>query len=447
MGRVLVIGAGMSGLSAARALADAGHSPVVLEARDRIGGRTWSRTDLGPHPIELGAEFVHGTTGPTWPLLEKYGLDTVFAYRNHGPEVYEHVGGVLRDQTDPDSSSFFDVAEGIAEIAVERAEGGAGDTSVDSIMGEVVAAKSPAPSADEVRLYHNTFHVYVTEDLEEVSVFGIRDMLSADPKAETPAEPDPKPDWNYRVVEGYSALCDRLAEGLDVRLGTVVRGIDWTGSEIEVETSEGPFEAAAVIVTLPLGVLKAGDVSFTPPLPEDKQRAIDELGAGVVNKVVLEFEESFWPEECGLLFTDLDSECFWPPAAGRGASTPILTWWTSGSRARAVAKDVDAAVETALEDLKRIFSVDSLPALVSVQAQCWGEDPYARLAYSYMPQSELGAGLHELLASPVGNLFFAGEATARPPASASVPGAFVSGRRAAEELLAQVEGGKITAPS
>jgi monoamine oxidase len=443
MGSPLVIGAGISGLSAARALADAGHSPIVLEARDRIGGRTWSRDDLAPHPIEMGAEFIHGTTGPTWGLLEKYGLGSVFAYRNHGPEVYEYVGGVLRDQTDPAASSFFEVAEGIAEIATERAASGAGDTSVDSIMGDVVAAKSPAPSADEVRLYHNTFHVYVTEDLQKVSTDGILAMVTPDPAAEA----DPKPDWNYRVVEGYSALCERLAEGLDVRLGTVVQAIDWTGPEVRVETGEGVFEADAVIVTLPLGVLKAGDVSFTPTLPEGKRRAIDELGAGVVNKIVLEFEQPFWPEECGLLFTDLDGECFWPSGAGRGVSTPVLTWWTSGSRAREVAADVSGSVEAALEELKRIFSVDPLPPLKSAEAQCWGADPYARIAYSYTPLSEPRSGsLYELLAGRAGSLFFAGEATASPPASASVPGAFMSGRRAAEEVLTTLEGGSTASP-
>jgi monoamine oxidase len=440
--RLIVIGAGAAGLGAARALKDAGHEPVVLEARDRIGGRAWSRNDLAPHPVEMGAEFVHGTTGSTWGLLEKYGLDSVFAYRNHGPEVYEYVGDVLRDQTNPDACSFFDVAEALAEIAAARDDSGAGDTSVESVIGDAVAARSPSPSDAEVRLYRNTLHVYVTEDLDDVSVFGIRDMLTADPDA----EPDPKPDWNYRVADGYSALWNRLAKDLDIRLETEVSHVDRSGSQVKIETTDGVFEGDAAIVTLPLGVLKAGAVTFTPALPDAKRRAIRELGAGVVNKIVLEFEEAFWPEECGLLFTDLDSECFWPPGSGRGASTPVLTWWTSGSRARAVAQDISGSVEAALADLKRIFSVDSLPPLRSVDAQCWGEDPYARMAYSYMPQSGLGTCLHDLLAGPAGNLFFAGEATARPPASASVPGAFESGRRAAEELLAEVEAGRIDSP-
>lgn len=441
--RAVVIGAGAAGLAAARALQDAGHRPVVLEARDRIGGRAYSRHDLASHPVEMGAEFIHGTTGPTWGLIEQHGLDAVFAYRDRGPEVYEFVDGVLRAQTDPAASSFFEVAGAIAELAARRADDGAGDASVASILSDAVSQRPGTSHDAEVRLYDNTLNVYVTEDLDDVSAFGIREMLTAGPDD----EPDPDPDFNYRVVNGYSALWERLADGLDVRLGTAVEHIDASGSGVRIETSDGVLEADAAVVTLPLGVLKAGDVRFTPPLPDGKLQAIRELGAGVVNKIVLEFDEAFWPADCGLLFTDLDSQCFWPPGAGRGVATPVLTWWSSGSRGRAVAQDVDAAVQEALADLRRIFSLDELPALKSCEAQCWGEDPYARLAYSYMPQSELGAGLHDLLASPVGRLFFAGEATARPPGSASVPGAYESGRRAAQELLAEVGTGRLARAS
>lgn len=438
--RIAVIGAGAAGLGAARSLQDAGHSPVVIEARDRIGGRAWSRCDLAPHPVEMGAEFIHGTTGPTWDLLGQYGMDRLFAYKNHGAEVYEYVGGVLRDQTNPDASSFFDVAGKVAELAIQRDEHGSGDTSVANVIRKAVQSSSPAFSEAEVQLYDNTLNVYVTEDLELVSVFGIRDLLSEEPDS----EPDPHPDWNFRLAEGYSALWDHVAKDLDVHLGKVVSQIAWEGSPIRIETTDDEsFEADAVIITLPLGVLKAGDVNFTPQLPDDKQRAIHELGAGVVNKVVFQFEECFWPEDCGLLFTDLGSQCFWPPGAGRALKAPILTWWSSGSRGRHVAQDIPGAVDAALADLQQIFSLDSPPRLRSYEAQCWGQDPYARLAYSYIPQSEFGANLHDSLARPAGNLFFAGEATARPPASASVPGAFVSGRRAAEELLAEVDEGQI----
>jgi monoamine oxidase len=431
--RVIVVGAGAAGLGAARTLKDAGHSPIVLEARDRLGGRAWSRNDLGPHPVEMGAEFIHGSTGVTWQLLERYSLGSVFAYRNHGPEVFEYVGGVLRDQESEGASSFFDVAEELANVAAERADRGAGDASVGDVLGEALSARLTECSDAEARLYGTTLVVYVTEDLDRVSVFGIRDMLTADPNADA----DPKPDWNYRVADGYSALWDRVAEDLDVRLDTEVRHIEWGGPQVKIETVNGVVEGDAVIITLPLGVLKAGSVSFSPPLPRDKEEAIEALGAGVVNKVVLEFEERFWPAECGLLFTELESQCFWPSGAGREPATPLLTWWSAGSKGRAVAADVPRAIEGALSDLQRIFQTDELPALRAAEQVCWGDDPYARLAYSYIPSGHADAGLHDLLAAPAGELFFAGEATARPPASASVPGAFDSGCRAAGEVLAR----------
>ena len=425
--RVIVVGAGAAGLAAARRLQDAGHSPVVVEAKEHVGGRARTRYDLAPHPVESGAEFIHGTTGPTWGLLRQHELGTVFAYRNHGPEVFEYVDGVLRDQTDPAAGSFFDVAEQVATTAAETVT----DTSLAAVLDDAVRASVAKPSDAETRLYDNTFTVYVTEDLDRVGIHGIRDLLSADPAA----EPDPDPDWNYRVEEGYSALWDRVAAGLDVRLGIVVEAIAHDASGVRVTTSAGVLDGDAVVVTLPLGVLKAGSVRFDPPLPESKARAIADLGAGVVNKVVMEFEEAFWPDELGLVFTDLDSQCFWPPGAGRDTPSSVLTWWSSGSVGRSVAEDVDRSVEGALADLRRIFSRTELPALLSYEAICWGTDPYALTAYSYIPVAQDDRELHDLMAERVGNLFFAGEATARPPGAASVPGAFESGRRAANELL------------
>ncbi len=436
--RPIIIGAGAAGLGAARVLKDAGHMPIVLEARDRIGGRAWSRYDLGSHPVEMGAEFIHGTKGATWQLLHQYGLGSVFAYRNHGPEVLEHLDDTLRDQASLGASSFFDVAEQVASTAAANA----GDQSVAAVLNQALGACLGDYSDAESRLYGNTFTVYVTEDLEKVGVRGIRDLLTADPAA----EPDPNPDRNFRVAEGYSALWDRLSEGIDVRLGTEVRSITWDGQQVSLETSAGVIEGDAAIVTLPLGVLKSEAVRFSPPLPEEKLDAIAELGAGVVNKIILEFEEPFWPEQMGLLFTNLDSQCFWPSGAGRETSTPLLTWWTSGSMARRVAEDVPRAVEGALADLQQIFARASLPPLRSVEAVCWGSDPYAQMAYSYVPVSDEGKEIHDALARPVGSLFFAGEATTRPPASASVPGAFESGRRAARELLEAVEARSAAAP-
>lgn len=428
--RTIIVGAGAAGLAAGRALKDAGHSPVIIEARDRIGGRAWSRYDLAPHPVEMGAEFIHGSTGVTWDLLRQLELGSIFAYRNHGPEVFEFVGDTLRNQTDPSAGSFFDVAEEIATIAASSI---AGDTSIAAILDQALAARLGEHSEADTRLYANTLTVYVTEDLDRPGILGIRDML-------TGGEPDPKPDYNFRVAEGYTAMWERLSHDLDVRLGTEVREISWSGEKVKVETTAGAFEADAAIITLPLGVLKAGSVTFTPPMPEAKQSAIAELGAGVVNKVVLEFEKAFWPESMGLLFTSLDSQCFWPSGVGRGVASPLLTWWTSGSKGREVAADLPGGVDSAVADLQRIFAeAGPLPALRSYEAVCWGTDPYARLAYSYIPVSGAGTRLYDALAKPAGNLFFAGEATIPAPASASVPGAIESGRRAAAEVLAKVD--------
>lgn len=189
-----------------------------------------------------------------------------------------------------------------------------------------------------------------------------------------------------------------------------------------------------MIVTLPLGVLQADDVRFTPSPPPEKVKAIGGLGSGQVTKMVLRFHQPVWPSEMAGILTTLGSRLWWRPGWGRGSEQPILTALIAGKSAAYFAALVDAAIPTALDHLSTMLGTNVKPYFDSGRVIAWSTDPWAKMAYSYVPVD--GVGLRTQLAPPLeGVLFFAGEATHLTRAG-TVHGALKSGIRAANELLA-----------
>jgi polyamine oxidase len=271
-GHVVVIGAGMAGLAAARQLADAGVNVTVLEARERIGGRMWTDTSLGM-PIDLGAAWIHGTKGnPLVALANQAGAATV--------------------ETDWDDVVVFDAGGEVDAAAVD----GAADAweraqhDVDGLTDDAAPAAS------------------VQSALAEVTDLGdplIAWNVATDISAEYAADPDELSlKWfgtegqfdgpDLILPQGYDRLARHLADGLTIRRGTAVSHIADDGSGVRLDTSRGVVTADRVIVTVPLGVLKAGTITFDPPLSAAKRAAIARLGFGVLDKVVLAFDEPFW---------------------------------------------------------------------------------------------------------------------------------------------------------
>ena len=228
---------------------------------------------------------------------------------------------------------------------------------------------------------------------------------------------------------GYGQLVDHLALGVTVELDTVVTRIVHDGSEARVETNRGVFAADTVIVTVPLGVLKADAIVFDPPLPASKRRAVERLGFGLLDKVVLRFDEPFWPEDpdtFGLVGRD-------QPVSDlingvRFAEVPLLVGLRGGSNA--LVREGYSDEQTIDEIAEALGAPDPVGALVTR----WAADPFARGSYSF-----LGVGSspddQRALAEPVGDrLGFAGEAT-HVEFFATVHGAYLSGLREAERIL------------
>jgi monoamine oxidase len=426
---VLVIGAGAAGLAAARALNDDGHRVTVLEARDRVGGRVHTAFDLASHPVELGAEFVHGENVCTWPLLDRYGLSAIdlAPYVN----MRAFVDGTLLDQNAYLSSPNNLLVWKTPYAAMAWVDGGGEDLSVAEAARHWDGFFVGEPTSAQLALWNNAFAQFHCADIDKLGVAGLREATH-DGDGEN---------ITFRVVEGYATLMEAMASGIDIRFETPVRRIDWSNGGCTAVCDDERFEADRIVVTLPLAVLQSGDVAFAPELPAPTRDAIDGLGSGPAAKAVLRFDDAWWPEDLTFIISTLDTPMWWTSGRGRADAAPVLTSLITGSAAQRMREHADPAL-AALEHLEVMFDRPLRDRLVEARWIDWGADPFSKMGYSYVPPG--ATGLRATLAKPVDDaLFFAGEA-ANPIRPACVHGAFESGFAAATRI-AELTGAKAPA--
>ncbi|HWQ92834.1 MAG TPA: NAD(P)/FAD-dependent oxidoreductase [Clostridia bacterium] len=420
---VLVVGAGIAGLTAARELGNAGCQVVVLEARDRAGGRIWttrnSQTDV---PVELGAEFIHGEHVPTWEVIRELSL------RTHE----------VPDQHWKAEQGSWQRREGFwnqLDAVFERIDAQALDRDFTSFLQDLPDIDRESKQLS--RQYVEGFHA------ADARRIGVQALLRAEAAAKRDGISQ------FRLHEGYSRLIDGIRAGLppdrvQVLLRTVVKRIEWRRGRVLIlaQTPRGPrwFDGTQAVVTLPLGVLQqpAGrGVEFRPAI-SSKQNAIDSLAMGSVVKLVLEFQEVFWrnPNFGFIHAPRTEIPTWWSDERG-----PVLTAWVGGPRAEALSERNPSDIETtALRDLATIFDLDPETVRKKLKAlhwHDWSADPFARGAYSYTPAGMIS--MSNELALPVeGTLFFGGEATVEAGEQGTVHAALFSGQRVARDLLRSI---------
>ena len=425
---VIVIGAGAAGLMAAAELIEAGRSVTVLEARDRIGGRIWTRREPGVAvPIELGAEFIHGHAPITQSLLERAGTAVIETAGTHFT--------LAHGRLDPRDAFFPQIRQAMQRSdALERR-----DMSFDEFLDQHLASALTPAQRQYARMMAEGFDAADTSRALAAEWTG--DTIGTGPQA--------------RPREGYEALLAALVarvagDRLRLQLQSTVQSLRWSRGSVEVagEFCGAPFacRAARALITLPLGVLQQpstapGAVRFTPALTA-KRAPLEGLSSGPVIKLQLLFASAFWEtlhdgryRDAGFFHApEAEFPTFWTAAPARA---PLLVAWAGGPRAQRLAAGAAAGdiVHKALASLELLFGkeLDIAAELRAWYYHDWQQDPFARGAYSY-----LTVGAHDAraaLAQPLDDtLFFAGEATEEE--GGTVAGALQSGTRAAHEVLA-----------
>jgi monoamine oxidase len=433
---VLIIGAGAAGLAAGRLLAQSGKSVRVIEARNRIGGRIFTRHSaaLGPQqqlPVELGAEFIHGLPEASWSLIREAGLAS---YELDG-ESFCFEDGRLQPCGEEQRDSFG-VLRQMAQW-LERNSPQA-DLSFESYLR---AAQIEATAANRAAGYVEGFNA------ADRSIISVAALIR-----QQQAEDQLQGDRIFHLSTGYDALpgflADRLRQyGGTITLGSRVRQITWRRGSVTVTGTASDGEAftahaAQTVITLPLGVLQNNSVIFDP-IPRQTERQWQSLAMGQVNRVSLIFDRDFWSARAGNLSFLFAPERIFPTWwTSAPHSTPIITGWAAGARnfnrsVELTGRGPVALRTAALQSLAAIFSMSITKLdgwLQEVHHHDWLGDELAYGAYSYVPVGAVQAA--RLMSNSIEDtLYFAGEHTDTESQWGTVHGALASGSRAARQVL------------
>ncbi len=438
----VVVGAGISGLTAARALAQAGHRVVVLESRDRIGGRLHTdRTD--GRTTDLGASWIHGITdSPVHELTRAFGMRdsefTMGSFQAGGrPVAYFGPDGVRL--SDAQAAAFVaDVATCDLRLSEAIAQSAPGASYADVVEVALAELDWEPSRAERVREYlrHRTEEQYGAW-IEDLDAHGLDD--------------DEVDGDEVVFPDGYDSLAHALAAGLHIELQCPVTSVEWTATEdpgagvqgnaepqpgVRISTERGTWSADRAIVTVPVGVLKSGAIQFAPALPEPVAGALAGLEMNAFEKVFLRFPERFWGEDLYAIRRQGAAGKWWHSwydlTAAHGE--PTLLTFAAGPCAREIRDWSDArVVDSVLDALREVYG-DAVAQPEATHVTHWQDDPWARGSYAYLAVGAQAA-VHTELAQPLGGvLHLAGEATWQED-PATITAALCSGNRAAERVL------------
>ena len=383
----IVIGAGTAGLLAALTLREAGRDVIVLEARDRTGGRAHSVPLSDGSIAERGAQFVHGPTVATWEFIARYGLRTHHVpvggkrpyaafvdgrWADKDPvidEAYERLDDALASPND-DNITFRDAL---------LAAGLRGDVLANAVRMMCVAAPMP-PEELSARNASEVHHLFDTQS----------DPISGVSRSGNP---------NFALVDGYGKLWGEMCRALSdrVHLNTPVAAIDWSDEGVVARTSGGEFNTRTAILTLPVGVLQAGGVDFRPSLPAAKLDAIGDMDAGGLMKVIAEFNRPWWEDTVGHVASFRSNKPspftngFFNPFSDR-PGPPTLISFIGTPYVRELTGGEEPTRSLFLESLSEMFSgVDLESELVSLDVADWASEPWTRGGISVVPRGRYQA--------------------------------------------------------
>jgi monoamine oxidase len=406
---VIVVGAGAAGIVAARDLKAAGKTVLVVEARDRVGGRLHTERSLGA-PYDAGAAFIHFSDRNPWTLIAR------------------EVGIEARPGSWAGWSRGFAEGRPLSPEAMGRR--GAAFSEVSTLIDD--------RDVDDGDLSFAQALANATPDARAVALQRAQMAMGEQPDRLSVAE------WqalwsggNLVVPEGYGTLAEKAAAGLNIRLNMPVTAIRWDGPGVIVETAGGNLSARAVVVTVPVGVLKRDAIRFTPKLPASTLKGLDALSMGALTKVGLAIDPALLPNETEGGLSDMSGGSAMTVQI-RPHGHPLIVCHIGGDPARALCEAGEAAaIDHVTNRLANILGADARKAIKGGRLAGWWVDPYARGGFSVARIGRFAD--RELLSRPVGGrIWFAGEANAGP-ASVTAGGAAIAGQAAAKEIAARLK--------
>lgn len=399
---VIVIGAGAAGLAAAHQLKAAGRKAIVLEARGRIGGRAFTDASLGPS-YDAGAMFIHWAERNPWvQIARELGVETQDEPWGGGFQVFS--GGKPMPETDRQKrrGAFGQVDRRLETVDLTRR-----DLSVRDLLGDL--------GPDLSHIASSGLLLSIGEESDRISARDYQRLWAGD---------------DLVVPSGYGNLVARHGAGLDIRLNQPVREIRWSGPDVAVTTPAGTLHANACIVTVPVGVLKAGAIRFTPALPPRNRDALDGIGMGALTKIAMKVEGDRFGITPGTSFLEAASPSRLMNFDMFPDGKDLVIAYCGGDHARELSiAGPEAARAHVTELLAQMIGADIRKAVTGISFPAWWIDPFSRGSYSVcLPGHEAARAQ---LAEPIGGrIFLAGEATAGGGAM-TVGGATLAGRAAA----------------
>ncbi|KAE9594437.1 putative oxidoreductase [Lupinus albus] len=426
---VIVIGAGISGVAAARSLYDASFKVTVLESRDRLGGRIHTDYSLGC-PVDMGASWLHGVCNenPLAPLIRRLGL-TLYRTSGDNSVLYDHdlesymlfnIDGhqVPQQMVVEIGETFKRILEETGKVRDEHPD----DMSVSQAISIVLDRH---PELRQKGLAHEVLQWYICR--MEAWFAADADMISL----QTWDQENVLSGGHGLMMQGYNPVINALAKDIDVRLNHRVTKISNGYNKVMVTVEGGRnFVADAAIITVPLGILKANLIEFEPKLPDWKVSAIADLGVGNENKIALRFDKVFWPnvELLGVVAPS-SYACGYFLNLHKATGNPVLVYMAAGRFAYDLEKLSDeSAANFVMLQLMKMFPDASKPVQYLVSR--WGTDQNSLGCYSCDLVGK-PTDVYDKLRAPLGNLFFGGEAVSMDN-QGSVHGAYSAGVMAAE---------------
>ncbi|XP_074575155.1 lysine-specific histone demethylase 1 homolog 3-like [Curcuma longa] len=502
--KVIIVGAGPSGITAARHLHRQGFCVTVLEARDRLGGRVYTDRSSLSVPVDLGASIITGVEAdvaterrpdPSSLICSQLGLELTVL--NSDCPLYDIVTGdkVPSDLDEALETEYNSLLDDMELLVAQHGETAMNMSLEDGLEYAIryrrtsketsdivtefdkptlvnnpikVAAAVNSSSCRSTDCVDNELKTNVLSPLERRVMnwhFAHLEYGCAAPLTDVSL-----PHWNQddvyggfggphcMIKGGYSTVVESLGTGLDIQLNQnvteIIYDVNETGGalqdekQVKVITSSGKeFVGNAVLISVPLGCLKAETIKFSPTLPDWKQASIRRLGFGVLNKVILEFPSVFWDDNVDYFGataeeTNQRGQCFMFWNVKKTVGAPVLIALVVGKSAKnGQTFDNSDHVSHALLVLRKLFGEAAVPDPVASVVTNWGMDPFSRGAYSYVAVGASGED-YDTLGRPVANcLFFAGEATCKEHPD-TVGGAMMSGLREAVRIMDILTTGK-----